>query len=480
MKRFLSLALATMLSLGVLSGCGGDTQTNSDTQGQSEATQSANDEPTTESTDNDSTNSSGEKTTLTITFRDDGFVEDGSAWKWYKIASESYAKKDEVEINISPIQASEGDYFAKIALQLASDNPPDIVQEDTFQLPNDVAAGYLTDLTDYLKDYPEWTDGSYYESLKNGVTVDDRAYAIPYNTDTRGLWYNKDICEAAGLSRDWQPNNWEEIFTTLNTIKEKNPDIVPFWMNSGVATGEATSMQTYEMLLYATGGRLMDDAGEKWVVKSPEIIKALDYVDRIYKEELGPPLSLVLNGQASNTSAREYLPQGKLAVSLDGSWIVGNYNEEGASPWPEYGEALGFASFPTDEGQEPKTMTLAGGWGLAIPENSKNKEAAFDFMKHCMDPAVYTKAVINMGSITTRTDVAQSEEYSSIPFKLIATEFLQSAEFRPKNDQYSQVSTCIQEMVEAVASGNSTPQVAMEKYATDVARIVGDGNVVEK
>lgn len=36
-------------------------------------------------------------------------------------------------------------------------------------------------------------------------------------------------------------------------IKENVPDVIPFWCNSGVATGEATSMQTYEMLLYGTG-----------------------------------------------------------------------------------------------------------------------------------------------------------------------------------------------------------------------------------
>ena len=37
----------------------------------------------------------------------------------------------------------------------------------------------------------------------------------------------------------------------------------------------------------------------------------------------------------------------------------------------------------------------------------------------------------------------------------------------------------IQTMVEAVVSG-STPEDAMNQYAMDVARVVGDDNVVEK
>ena len=187
----------------------------------------------------------------------------------------------------------------------------------------------------------------------------------------------------------------------------------------------------------------------------------------------------MLNGQASNTSAREYLPEGKLAISLDGSWITGNWTDTGAAPWPEAKDVLGFASMPTSEGQDPGTITLAGGWALSIPENSDAKDETFEFIKHLMDPAVYTDAVIAQGNIATRQDVASDEKYSAQPFKQIATEFLESADFRPQNDKYSTVTTSIQTMVESVVSGTS-PEDAMTQYATDVARAVGDDNVVEK
>ena len=53
-----------------------------------------------------------------------------------------------------------------------------------------------------------------------------------------------------------------------------------------------------------------------------------------------------------------------------------------------------------------------------------------------------------------------------------AAEFLDVAAFRPQNDPYSTVSTSIQQMVEAVASGD-TPENAMKQYATSVANIEG-------
>lgn len=418
-----------------------------------------------------------EKPVITVTFRDDG---SGVLNSWFANAYESYDKKDEIELNIAPITASEGDYFAKVALSLQSaDTAPDIVCEDTFQLPSDVAAGYLADLSGYLADFEPWTDGTFYGSLVNGVTYEDGSvYGVPYATDTRGLWYNKEVMEAAGIELPWQPESWQDILDTCAIIKEKCPDVVPFWCNAGVATGEATSMQTYEMLLYGTGEQLLDE-NDKWIVSSDNILKSLQFVSDIYSNGYGPSLSKVLNGEASNTAAREYMPNGKLAIFMDGYWQAGNYKENGASPWPEYAEKMDIAAMPTSEGQEPGSVTMSGGWALSIPELSDSKDAAADFLKHCFSPEVYTQAVIDQGNIATRSDIASDETYASQPFMEKCTGFLDGAFYRPRNSQYSVVTTHIQTMVEAVASGTS-PEDAMAQYKSDVINSVGEENVVEK
>ncbi|WP_082361202.1 ABC transporter substrate-binding protein [Bacillus sp. FJAT-28004] len=421
------------------------------------------------------------KKTITITYRDDGIGEEGSLYKWIKEVSASYPNKN-VEIKPMPIQASEGDYFAKIALALKSkDTAPDIVTEDTFILNSDASAGFLEPLDERLKGWEDWTNGSFIEAMKKGVTASDgKVYGVPYNTDSRGLWYNKEIFKKAGLPEDWQPKSWDDILSTARTIKEKaGEDVVPIWMNLGKATGEATSMQTYEMLLYGTGDRLYDNDTGKWIIKSQGILDALSFIETINKEKLGPPLSKVLNGQAGNTSSREYLPQGKLAISLDGSWITGNYFESGAAPWPEYKDVLGFAPMPTSKGQAPGSITLAGGWALSIPSNAQNKDEAWDFIKYALNKENTQKLVIAQGNITVRADVAKDPEYTKMPFNEIATEYLQNAEFRPAQDKYPEVSTQIQTMVESVTTGTS-PADALKKYALDVTRITGKENVIEK
>ncbi|MWV42339.1 extracellular solute-binding protein [Paenibacillus sp. HJL G12] len=421
------------------------------------------------------------KKTITITYRDDGTGEKVPLYKWIKDVASQYPNKD-VEIKPTPIQASEGDYFAKIALALKSkDTAPDIVTEDTFMLNSDASAGFLEPLDERLKGWGDWTNGSFIEAMKKGVTASDgKVYGVPYNTDSRGLWYNKDIFKKVGLPEDWQPKSWDEVLAAARTIKEKaGKDVVPIWMNLGKATGEATSMQTYEMLLYGTGERLYDDASGKWITKSQGINDALTFIETIAKEKLGPPLSKVLNGQAGNTATREYLPKGKLAISLDGSWIQGNYLDNGTAPWPEYKDVLGFAPMPTSKGQAPGSITLAGGWALSIPANAQHKDEAWDFIQFALNKENTEKLVIASGNITVRADVAKDPEYTKMPFNEISTEYLKNAEFRPAQDKYPEVSTQIQTMVESVASGTSAADAA-KKYAQDVTRIVGQDKTLEK
>ena len=123
-------------------------------------------------------------------------------------------------------------------------------------------------------------------------------------------------------------------------------------------------------------------------------------------------------------------------------------------------------------------MTLAGGWAYSIPENSDAKDVTWEFIEWMMSPEYYKTYILQSGNIAVRTDTAEDPDYASQPLFDIATAFLETADFRPQNDQYSTVSTSIQKMVESVVSGTS-PEDAMAQYATDVARDVGDENVAQ-
>lgn len=479
-RQVLSLMLVSAMLVSMV-GCGNSSSESTSSDSNDSAEEETDEADAADDEESADSSSSGEKTKITICWRDDGSdIEQNAYYKTIMATYEQWDKKDQVELDIAPITASEGDYFTKVALQMSDASTcPDLVAEDTFQMASDIAAGYLSNLDEYVADYEDWNNGSYYDSMKDMATGSDGSvYAVPHSTDTRGLFYNREILQEAGViaeGEDWEPKSWADILDACQKIKENCEDVIPFWCNSGVATGEATSMQTYEMLLYGTGERLLTEDG-KWIVNSEAILDSLTFLSDIYTNGYGPSLSLVLNGQASNTSAKEYFPSGKLAITLDGAWILANYKEGGSAEWEGYEDIVGLAAMPTSEGQDPGTITMSGGWAWSIPENSDNKDVTWEFITELMKAENYVEYLLSSGNISTRTDAAEDEEYLAQPLFGTATEFLETADFRPANEQYSTVTTSIQNMVESVVSGTS-PEDAMAQYAVDVTRDVGEENV---
>ncbi|MDK2807345.1 MAG: multiple sugar transport system substrate-binding protein [Clostridiales bacterium] len=203
------------------------------------------------------------KTKLVIAFNDSGDTgKDGYMYNWIMNTYNNWEKKDQVEIELQTIIANDSDYFTKLQTEMQDESTsPDVFFEDMFQLNTDVAAGYVADITAATEGWDDWNT-AIIESLKEGTKgADEKTYAVPVSTDVRGLWYNKDVFEQAGLGRDWQPESWQDILDACAAIKSKcGEDVVPFWFACSNTEAEATSMNTFEMLLYGTGETLVDES----------------------------------------------------------------------------------------------------------------------------------------------------------------------------------------------------------------------------
>ena len=81
--------------------------------------------------------------------------------------------------------------------------------------------------------------------------------------------------------------------------------------------------------------------------------------------------------------------------------------------------------------------------------------------------------------ITVRADVAEREEYLSYsPAVEYFTNLLETAYYRPALPAYPEVSSAIQEAMEAVLTGTD-PEAAAAAYDATVRDIVGEENVQE-
>ncbi|MFD9983076.1 extracellular solute-binding protein [Streptomyces massasporeus] len=388
------------------------------------------------------------------------------------------------KVELVPIKAPDSEYYTKLQQMLRSPKTaPDLVYEDTFLINSDITSGYLKPLDPYLAKWPDWN--RFIDTAKAAAKGEDgKTYGVPDGTDTRGLWFNKDIFKKAGLPADWQPETWNDVLTAARTVKKKVPDVIPLNAYTGKPVGEAATMQTFEMLLYGTGDGstdpLYDKTSKKWIAGGKGFEDALSFVETVYEEKLGPDVSDALDPNVMTRVRGEWLPQGKLAIALDGSWLPQDWLPGSGHEWPEWSKTLGLAAMPTQNGQAPGKVSMSGGWTWSIPAKAGNPDLAFEFVKTMQTKANAQKWYVANSGIAVREDVAEDPAYvDAQPGIEFFTDLVSTTHYRPAYPAYPKVSTAIQEAMEGVTTGDTSVKEATSSY-TDALKDATDNQVAER
>lgn len=384
------------------------------------------------------------------------------------------------KVELVPIKAPDSEYYTKVQQMLRSaKTAPDLVYEDTFLINSDITSGYLKPLDAYLAKWPDWN--RFIDTAKAAAKAQDgKTYGVPDGTDTRGLWFDKGIFAKAGLPADWQPKTWDEILDAARTIKRRVPDVTPLNVYTGKPAGEAATMQGFEMLLYGTGDRLYDESAKKWIAGSQGFEDSLSFVETVYREKLGPDVSTALDPNIQTIVRGDLLPDGKLGINLDGSWLPQDWLPGSGHEWPEWSSRLGLAYMPTQHGQAPGKVSMSGGWTWAVPAKAGNPDLAFEFVKTMQTKANAQKWYVANSGIAVREDVAEDPAYvKAQPGIKFFTDLVASTHYRPAYPAYPKVSTAIQEAMEGVTTGDVPVEEAAQGY-DDALKEATDNQVIEK
>lgn len=446
----LMLTVAAVLAAGTLTACGGD----------------SGDDPNTLQV------AFPKDTNNKVTVRDD-YVE--------YVAKQFEKAHPGKTVELVPIQASQQDYYTKIQQMMRSpQTAPDLVYEDTFLINSDIESGYLLPLDPYLKKWKYWD--RFEDSAKTAAKArNGKTYGVPDGTDTRALWFNREIFAKAGLPEDWKPQTWDDVLQAARTIDREVPGVIPLNVFTGKAAGEAAAMQGFEMLLYGTGrDPLYDPQSEKWVTGSQGFVDSLEFIDTVYADGLGPDVSDALSPNIQTRVPTELLPEGDLAIALDGSWLGNQWLDTGGRPWPDWSGTMGMAPMPTQDGQQPGSVSMSGGWTWSIPENSGNHDLAWKLIETLQTPENAREWCIRGAQIAVREDVAQHPEYrKSMPGIEFFTDLVEVTHYRPALPVYPRVSGALTEAMEKVTTGDASPREAAKTYDEEL-RTLTDGAVVQR
>ncbi|AKZ58219.1 Extracellular solute-binding lipoprotein [Streptomyces ambofaciens ATCC 23877] len=388
------------------------------------------------------------------------------------------------KVELVPIKAPDSEYYTKLQQMLRSPKTaPDLVYEDTFLINSDITSGYLKPLDPYLAEWKDWD--RFIDTAKAAAKGEDgRTYGVPDGTDTRGLWFSKDVFAEAGLPADWQPKTWDDVLAAARTIKEKVPGVTPLNVYTGKPAGEAATMQGFQMLLYGTNDGstdpLYDRSSKKWIAAGQGFEDSLAFVETVYEEKLGPEVSDALDPNFGTKVRGELLPQGKLGIALDGSWLPQDWLEGSGHEWPEWSKELGLAAMPTQNGQAPGRVSMSGGWTWSIPAKAGNPDLAFEFIKTMQTKANAQKWYVANSGIAVREDVAQDPAYvDAQPGIEFFTDLVESTHYRPAYPAYPKVSVAIQEAMEGVTTGDLSVEEAARGY-DEALKEATDNQVVRK
>lgn len=258
-------------------------------------------------------------------------------------------------------------------------------------------ANWYAPLDDFIKTAPaEWDWNDFMKANVKASTENGKIMSIPLVNEYEALFYRKDLFEAAKIK---PPTTFDELEAAAKALNDPSKEVYGI-VSRGNMGAAVTQFSSY---LYGFGGDFLKNG--KCVIDSPEAVKAIQYYGKLLKN-YGPPG--VIN--MSWPQAVALFASGKAAMYTDASVMLAQMNDPAKS---KVADKIGIALFPAGPaGQKPFMVTS---WALAVSEKSKNKDAAWEFIRWSTNKVNMTKGQLD-GVSQTRNSVMSD---SSVTAKLL-------------------------------------------------------------
>lgn len=328
----------------------------------------------------------------------------------------------------------------------------DLFAIDIIHLPKYAAARWVTPLNEFVTREME---EDILPFAKQGVMYQGQWLGLPWKAEWMSFVYNKKMLADAGYDRP--PRTWDELIEMSLTLKQKG--IVEYPMIFSWAANYEQVTVDYVMLVKSLGGELFNEQGEP-VFNQGAGVKALQLMyDMMHTHKIIDPAALTLRGGGAR---RDAAIGGKGAfVFLWGTPLIVMNNPEKSPRAGEFDIALA----PAGEGG---SFSVAGPMGWSITAFSKNKEAAWEFLKCLAGPEgekfMFLKEGAPPGWKSVLADPEVSAKLKQAGGDVMAQQAMNLA-VRPALPFYSEWSSALQQEVHNVLTKQKTPQQALDDLA---------------
>jgi multiple sugar transport system substrate-binding protein len=293
----------------------------------------------------------------------------------------------------------------KLLTSIRGGAAPDVYLADRFTVPQRAAEGVLAELPEAgaLKD-------QYLEFAWNETQFQGKTYALPFDTDARALFYNKDMIEAAGedpakLDIANGPPTIDEVLAIADKITKEDASgnyEVMGWIPGGPGPGGqpgAIDQGWHYTWGFAHGGNFADTAACKVTPTDAGVVAGFQFLYDFAKERDPEKITRFVSTNMpdpTNPAQQNAFTTGKLAMIVTGDWRI----DEMAKYAPDTNYGFTYIPVP-NEGDE--SATWAGGWSVALIPDSQAPEQAWRFMQYFAGPEgqkVYTKETKHLPTLS--------------------------------------------------------------------------------
>jgi multiple sugar transport system substrate-binding protein len=370
----------------------------------------------------------------TITYLLWGSPQEGAVWN--KIADGFEAAHPDIKVNVEV--ADWDSYWEKLRVQMAGGTPPDVFAMDAPLYRDCQSRGVLLNLQPYLDADPALLEGVYPITL-DAYKTPDGMFGLPRDFQTIVLYYNKDMFDAAGAAYPTADWTWDDLRTTAKKLTldkdgDGTTDQWGFW-------AEALDPEPFwGAVIWSFGGDIVDIAGGKTLISSAEATAGFQFIADMWLTDKSMPTEQ----QLAQYGYDGFL-SGVSAMGVSGHWSVPDYSTV-AFKWD-------IAPLPKGPAGRATGVNSAG---FVIAKDSKNPDAAWEFVKYAFSDAGQSELAQVGLAIPVRKSVAESPAYLDQAVKIDHSLYVQALDYahvKPVFKGYEEWSSAVGDALHMVWGG---------------------------
>jgi multiple sugar transport system substrate-binding protein len=211
-------------------------------------------------------------------------------------------------------------YYTKLALATVGDLPPDVAASHLTRMKTLVKGNLLQELLPEDLERHGMTASMFNRRAWEAGLVDGRIYAIPIDTHPFVLFYNKEICEQAGLL-DAEGNlvAIEGPDAFVDALSKAKQVTGRFGATHGINSDTATPWRLFQTLYAQLGGEVLAEDGTRIVLDDGKAKQVFDYL-RTLTVEKG-----LMPGSVDYQGAIALFASGASGFHLNGEWEISTF-----------------------------------------------------------------------------------------------------------------------------------------------------------